>query len=216
MPLSGQLRTTTSAAHLAAEGTPFVTQLMAGTLSLADYCRMMVNLYAIYDELERQLERNAADPSIRHIASSHLARRAAIEADLVQLMGRQWRESGQLETATSSYLDRLQSIGLREPPRLVAHAYVRYMGDLSGGQMMSRAVRPMLGANADQALHFYHFGSSSEVAALKARFRDGLDRIGAESESLGASIIEEALIAFKSAKTLFEQLARKSGTAPSG
>lgn len=215
MSLSGQLRTKTSAAHTAAEDTVFVKQMMAGTISLTDYCRMMVNLHAIYEELERQLERNAADPSIRYIASLHLARRAAIEADLVQLTGSQWRESGQLEAATSAYLDRLREIGMREPSRLVAHAYVRYMGDLSGGQMMRRAVRPVLGANADQALQFYHFGTSSEVAELKARFRDGLDRIGSESESLGAGIIEEALIAFDGARTLFEQLARRSGAASS-
>jgi heme oxygenase len=207
MPLSAQLRSETSEAHRLAESSLLVSQILAGTIELRDYCRMMVNLHAIYQELECQLERHAADPAIRHIADVRLARAAAIEQDLRRLMGECWSETFQLEGATTHYLERLATIGERHPARLVAHAYVRYLGDLSGGQIISRAVRPVVGVAADEALHFYDFGSKAEVAELKTRFRDGLDRIEGESDA----IIEEALLAFHDARSLFEQLALRIG-----
>lgn len=203
IPLSARLRSETSAAHRAAEGSVLVKQVLTGTIELRNYCRMMVNLHAIYQELERQMERCAAHAAIRHIADARLARTAAIEQDLSRLMGERWSEAIQLEGATTTYLGRLATIAEQQPARLVAHAYVRYLGDLSGGQIISRAMRPALGAAADEALHFYDFGSKALVAELKARFRDGLDRIEGETEP----IVEEALLAFDSARSLFEQLA---------
>ena len=205
MSLSARLRSVTSDAHRAAENTHVVRQVLAGTLALGDYCRMMVNLHAIYQTLERQLEVNAGNPSIRRIADARLARTAAIERDLSQLMGERWCDAFPLEAATHRYLERLDSIGKTQAARLVAHAYVRYLGDLSGGQIISRAVRPILGAAADQALHFYDFGSKSQVAELKACFRDGLDGIELEADA----IIDEALLAFEMARSLFEQLGGK-------
>jgi heme oxygenase len=211
-PLSARLRSETGAAHAAAESSLVVRQIMAGTIERFEYCRMMVNLHAIYQKLEQQLEAHKSNASIQHVADARLARAAAIDRDLTHLIGERWNQIVALEAATSSYLKRLELIGANQPERLVAHSYVRYMGDLSGGQIISRAVRPVLGADADQALHFYHFGSKAQVAEMKARFRDGLDRI--ESEAEANAIVEEALLAFGAAQNLFEQLALKVNLPP--
>ena len=208
MNLAERLRAATGAAHQDAEDAPFVAELLAGTLTLAGYLGMLRSLHAIYLALEQQLELHALEASIAAIAAmtkERLARAAAIALDLEELAGPAWQKSLPLEPAAKSqYIARIQQAGDTEPVLLVAHAYVRYLGDLSGGQLMRRAVAPILGSHAGTAIRFYEFGEPSAVRQLKTQFRDGLNDIPAASEA----IVAEALLAFEMHRLLFDQLAR--------
>jgi len=46
--------------------------------------------------------------------------------------------------ATRDYVQRIKDVSDNEPKSLVAHAYTRYMGDLSGGQILARCARRAL------------------------------------------------------------------------
>jgi heme oxygenase (biliverdin-producing, ferredoxin) len=46
-----------------------------------------------------------------------------------------------------AYRDRVAELAGRAPLLLAAHAYVRYLGDLSGGRMLGRAMRRSLGVS---------------------------------------------------------------------
>ena len=74
-----------------------------------------------------------------------------------------------------------------DPNKLMAHIYVRHMGDLSGGQMIARRT-PGLGT-------MYQF--DEEVSVLKDKIRIRLDD----------SMAEEAKICFDFATELFQQMA---------
>lgn len=120
------------------------------------------------------------------------------------------RLSQKTEDALGEYVDRLQAIGtqssqtqrkpsepynytppiITSPGLLAAHAYVRYMGDLSGGQEIRRSVVAAYSLPIDAAdghshsiegQRYYHFGkesSRSEIKAFKRSLRHGLDCIG--------------------------------------
>ena len=47
--------------------------------------------------------------------------------------------------------------------RLLAHAYVRYVGDLSGGQIMARSIRRAYRLQGMDGLRFYHFDMQDKV-----------------------------------------------------
>ncbi|KAI5480085.1 hypothetical protein MNV49_001745 [Pseudohyphozyma bogoriensis] len=106
--------------------------------------------------------------------------------------------------------------------RLVAHAYVRYLGDLSGGQTVARNLRKSYDLpSTGEGTAFYEFflpadspyrpssstatttglpvpANVNEVKAIKNWFREGLDEIGkilTEEERQG--VIDEARWAFE-------------------
>ena len=98
-----------------------------------------------------------------------------------------------------------------QPDLLVAHAYVRYLGDLSGGQMLARIVRESLALGSGPGVAFYDFGHPEEVARLKQAFRDGLDAVPADEATMNA-IVAEARLAFESHRRLFDELADSAPT----
>ena len=60
--------------------------------------------------------------------------------------------------ALSRYVGRIQELAASpDPSRLLAHAYVRYMGDLSGGQFIRRRIAKAYALEDGAGLSFYEF-----------------------------------------------------------
>lgn len=90
--------------------------------------------------------------------------------------------------AFHAYISRLTRLVEEEPRRLLAHSYIRYMGDLSGGQMMKRNIRKAYGLVNGQGTTFYEFGAMGsggrsnsstanmgEIKKIKEWFKSGID-----------------------------------------
>lgn len=80
------------------------------------------------------------------------------------------------------YLLRLGSLE-SQPSRLLAHSYVRYMGDLSGGQTIKYKLQKAYALEHEKrGLTFYDFGYNGEIASVgelkkfKDWFRAGMDK----------------------------------------
>lgn len=104
-----------------------------------------------------------------------LARKATLRADLMHLLHGDEiavdllvRRLAQ-HSAVSSYVDR---VAVMPAHRLLAHAYVRYLGDLSGGQFIGNRVAKLFGA---EAISFYQF--TGQVDEIKDAFREGMNAI---------------------------------------
>ena len=82
-------------------------------------------------------------PSVGPVVMPELFRSDALVADL-QALGA--APAPPLAQATRQYVERLGEISATDPGLLVAHAYVRYLGDLNGGQALRRVVARSLGA----------------------------------------------------------------------
>jgi heme oxygenase (biliverdin-producing, ferredoxin) len=76
--------------------------------------------------------------------------------------------------------------------RLIAHVYVRYFGDLSGGLIMKELLIKSLGLN-QETLAFYDFPDIADIATFKPAFRSAINR--AETDDV-APVIDEAVTAF--------------------
>jgi heme oxygenase len=179
--------------------------LLAGELGPDAYCVLLRNLHEIYAALEAALDRHAAHPLLAPVALPGLRRRAALGADLQALHGERWATELGIATATARYVERLSEAEARRPELLVAHAYVRYLGDLSGGQILRRVVSESLRLGNGGGTAFYDFGGNA--AALAGRFRAGLDAIGAAAPAAADDIVAEAERAFVLHLGLFEELA---------
>lgn len=203
--LSARLRAQTWPAHRQVESTPFVRTMLRGGLSLPAYCLLLASLHPIYVALESGLQRHADRPELAAICTEPLWRQAALADDLTRLHGTDWRSALAAQPQALAYAAHLCELAEGAPALLVAHAYVRYLGDLSGGQTLRRIVAGSLGLPGDDGTRFYDFGPPAQTAALAGGLRDALDRIDAD-EATRAAIVQEAERAFARHERLFDEL----------
>jgi len=211
--LADRLKTETRALHTAAERSTFMGELLRGRIGRSDYCALLRNLHAIYAALEPGLVRHASHALIAPVYAPALFRTAALSSDLTVLHGSQWTSEIAMQQAAIAYVARLHEVEATQPGLLLAHAYVRYLGDLSGGQMLRRIVGQS-GALADErGLAFYDFGDASAARELAHVFRSGLASVPVDAVQTEA-LIAEAKLAFGLHQRLFDELAADAGLVP--
>lgn len=168
----------------------------------------------IYLALEAGLRAHAGHPAIRPVLAPALFRGDALDEDLTALHGAGW--AGRLAHAVGAGLcRRLEMLATSDPALLTAHAYVRYLGDLNGGQLFARLVTRLLeraGQVLPARLRFHDFGPPADVARLAGALRSGLDKL-AGGDGQAQRIVAEAVHAFGQHVVLFDELAAASGLA---
>ncbi len=202
--LATLLRSGTRDLHRVAERSGLMRRLLTGDVDREVYCRLLRSLHAIYQQLEPALERHAAAGPVSRIHLSGLSRSAVLEADLDALHGGDWRNAILPTAAAVSYVERLRQIDESDPVLLVAHSYVRYLGDLSGGQVLGRVTARALDLRDGRGTAFYTFGPPG-AEALAIRYRQGLAAIRVPAAE-AARIVDEACAAFRRHCAMFEEL----------
>lgn len=187
------LRERTADLHTQAERSGIIADILRGRADRDGYVLMMRNLLPVYQALEHWLQRRAASPVVAPIARPELARANAIEADLAALAA-DWSSWPVLPEA-AGYVDAVVRAAEGDGSRLIAHAYARYLGDLSGGQILRKLLARSLGLPPG-ALSFYDFADIGDLAQFKGDYRAAIDRAGDEVANL-AAVVEEGARAFE-------------------
>ncbi|MEZ2120873.1 MULTISPECIES: heme oxygenase (biliverdin-producing) [unclassified Corynebacterium] len=210
LPLSKALKASTADAHESAEYSTFTQDLMAGDLTVADFIALQEQSWLFYRALENAARVVANDPIAAVIVDPALERVPSIEADLDALHGNsEWRETVIPLPATVAYVARLNEIAdAADAPGLIAHHYVRYLGDLSGGQVIARMMQRHYGLGPE-VLSFYRFAEIPKIKPYKDSYRAALDSL-----PLGVSdrerLLDEACAAFLFNFNLFAELGRSN------
>ena len=184
----------TKALHLEAERTGIIRDLLRGEANLEGYILLLRNLLPAYQAMEDGLERHRGSREFAALANFRLDRAPALESDLVALCGKSWKRDIPLLSAGEIYARRIAKVAEGDGARLIAHAYTRYLGDLSGGQILQRLLKRSLALKPAE-LTFYDFPQFADLAALKADYRNVLDEACAFAADPQV-IIEEGAIAF--------------------
>lgn len=177
-----------------------MASMLRGRASRDGYALFLRNLLPVYRALESGLEGRRGDPRLAPLALPALYRSAAIERDLATLLGAEaaWPAMLSSGAAYGQQVTRATDI------RLIAHAYVRYMGDLSGGQILSRILARTPGLEGI-ALAFHDYPTIADCKQYREMYRDIIDRTTlapAEEEV----VLEEASAAFEHNIELSQQL----------
>lgn len=193
--LAAALRDRTQDLHRRVERSGIISDVIKGQVEPRDYGLFLRNLWPAYQEMERGLERHRRFPGVRLIALPALYRGEALRQDLRAIAGDGWARSLPLLPEGQAYASRITAVAETDPQRLVGHAYVRYLGDLSGGQILRKILSRSLDLQ-DDALSFYDFPEIENRDCFKANFRSALDQAAFEVPDSSA-IVGEARLAFQ-------------------
>jgi heme oxygenase (biliverdin-producing, ferredoxin) len=189
------LRERTRALHVEAERSGVIHELLQGRADRHAYAVLLRNLLPVYREMELGLERHRDSPGLGEIAQPAVYRSAALESDLDALCGPTWQRMLPQLPAAGRYASLVAAAARGDGTRLIGHAYVRYLGDLSGGQILRRLLARSLSLQPQQ-LTFYEFADIAKLDEFKAGYRAALDRAALAVRD-GESIIAEAEAAFR-------------------
>ncbi|MER5912606.1 biliverdin-producing heme oxygenase [Streptomyces sp. NPDC001982] len=190
------IRTASHEQHVVAETSTFMSDLLGGRLGVDAYARYTEQLWFVYEALEAEAERLASDPVAGPFVRPELYRLAALERDLAHLRGPGWRAGLSALPATEAYADRVRECAERWPAGYVAHHYTRYLGDLSGGQIIrDRAEKAWGFAKKGDGVRFYVFEEIPNPASFKRSYRELLDAVAAD-ELERQRIVAECRTAF--------------------
>ncbi|MEQ2183651.1 hypothetical protein GOODEAATRI_000253, partial [Goodea atripinnis] len=96
-------------------------------------------------------------------------------------------------------------IGKENPEFLVAHAYTRYLGDLSGGQVLGRIAQKSMGLKSSEGLSFFAFPGVSSPNLFKQLYRSRMNSVELTAEERNG-VLEEAVRAFEFNIQVFDGL----------
>lgn len=203
-PFSARIREATRADHERTEQSPFIGAFLDGRVTREGYAAMTGQLWFIYEALEAGASVLRDDPVAGPFLDRRLSRRAALNADLTELMGADWRTGLTASSATRSHADRITTLSQTWPGGYLAHHYTRYMGDLSGGKVVGKTAQRVYGLT-DAGVRFYRFDEIPSGRAFKDAYRQLLDDAPwTEDERL--RIMDEACESFRMAGAMFDGL----------
>lgn len=199
---SARLKAETAARHQHAEHSNFMADLMGGKLTVRAYRMLLTQYVYIYEALEEVTAsfRARPNPITEPFVLEGLDRLVAIKADLAELGG---PTDAQPLPATADYAAAIRATA-STPERFLAHHYLRYLGDLSGGQAVAALVARHYAVPAE-ALNMYRFEALPKPKVFKDSYRELLN--GAPlTDAQRDALVDEALAGFDHNSRVFAQL----------
>nr|XP_020478792.1 heme oxygenase-like [Monopterus albus] len=204
--LSEQIKAATKNNHVRAENTQLMLSYQKGQITMTEYKVLLCSLYEIYQALEEELDTNASHPAVAPIYfPQELARVNSLQSDREHFFGSDWRKKVIVPAATHRYTQRIRQIGRENPMLLVSHAYTRYLGDLSGGQVLGKITQKSLGLSSKEGISFFSFPGVSSPNRFKQLYRSRMNSIEL-TEQERAEVLEEAVSAFEFNIQVFDDL----------
>lgn len=205
-PFSTLIRTASHEQHTEAESSSFMSDMLGGRLGVDAYTRYTEQLWFVYRALEDGAEALRGDPVAGPFIQPELMRTAELERDLRHLRGEGWREGLEPLPATAAYAGRVAECAREWPAGYVAHHYTRYLGDLSGGQIIRGTAEKTWGfERKGDGVRFYVFEQISNPAAFKREYRELLDAVDADDLEK-QRIVDECKRAFALNTAVFREL----------
>ncbi len=205
--LAMQLREGTKKAHTMAENTGFVSCFLKGVVDKSTYRKLVADLYFVYSAMEDEIGRLCAErhPVVGMIGFPELNRREKLAQDLDYYFDKNWSNHLEPTNAAKAYVERIHKVAKEAPELLVAHHYTRYLGDLSGGQILKNIAQKALNLSDLDGLHFYEFDCINDHKAFKRNYSSTLNSLPID-QAMADLIVEEANKAFKCNMDMFKEL----------
>jgi heme oxygenase len=186
-----------------AENVGFVKCFLKGVVEKNSYRNLVANLYFVYSAMEEEMAKHTEHPIVSKIYFPELNRKVSLEEDLQYYFGNNWPVSP--SPAGEAYVQRIREVSAQSPELLVAHSYTRYLGDLSGGQILKGIAQRAMNLEDGAGTSFYEFEAISDEKAFKHKYRQALNELPID-QATADRIVDEANDAFGLNMNLFKEL----------
>ena len=203
MALAKDLKEGTKQSHSAAENTKFVSSFLRGVVNKEKYRQLVANYYFIYQAMEVEVLRLKDDPIVGPLNMKELYRHRSLAKDCEYFFGKDWDKTIYPTEACQQYVNRIREVAHDQTELLVGHHYTRYLGDLSGGQILRNIAKNSLKLD-DGGLDFYEF-DIEDKKEFKNNYRATLNTLPVTESQLSA-IVSEANYAFRLNMFMFDEL----------
>ena len=204
MGLAQELKVGTKQSHSAAENTKFVSSFLRGVVNKEKYRQLVANYYFIYHAIESEVKRLKDDPYVGPLNIKELNRHDGLSKDCEYFYGEDWKDTIYPTEACQQYVNRIREVAHDQTELLVGHHYTRYLGDLSGGQILRNIAQNALKLD-DGGLDFYEFPDIEDKKEFKNNYRATLNTLPVTESQLSA-IVSEANYAFRLNMFMFDEL----------
>ena len=204
MALAKELKEGTKQSHSAAENTKFVSSFLRGVVNREKYRQLVANYYFIYQVMEVEVLRLKDDPIVGPLNMKELYRHRNLAKDCEYFYGKDWANTIYPTDACQKYVNRIREVAHEQTELLVGHHYTRYLGDLSGGQILRNIAQNALKLD-DGGLDFYEFPEIENKKEYKNNYRATLNTLPV-TESQVSAIVSEANYAFRLNMFMFDEL----------
>lgn len=146
-----------------------------------------------------------------------LNRREALERDLEFFYGQErlaeLTNPDNMTPAVQEYVQALKDACEKSPALLIAHSYSRYLGDLSGGQILSKRLKKHVlrldendsSWDTTEGLNFYYFNNLGNQTDFKNFYRERLNAAKVDQQTRDL-IVSEAVHSFELNIQLFNEI----------
>ncbi|KAI7859255.1 hypothetical protein BDC45DRAFT_432849 [Circinella umbellata] len=216
--LAAAMREGTKAAHKAAENSIFTKRFLKGDINRDEYGCYITSLYFVYNSMESLLEKHKDNAAIKTIYFPvELSRVNTLLQDLEFFYGKdklaQVTDPSTMTPAVREYVKAMERACEINPALLVAHSYTRYLGDLSGGQILAKRLKKHIlnlsegdgNWDSNDGLQFYNFSNIGNHNAFKEEYRERLNKTPVDKNTRDL-IVAEAIRSFEVNIGLFDEV----------
>ena len=190
------MKTATAPYHRRAEQTGIVRDILKKHVSRQAYTLYLRNLYLIYTGLEKPIERRSDGFKIVTPFLNKMVKRSEpLAQDLYNLFGNKDWQNLPLLQSSLSYRKHIDHLRTHDPVSLLGHIYVRYLGDMNGGQVLQRLLSKTLDL-PNETLNFYQYPAIHEIVSFRQAYRELFNAVALNAPQR-RKVIETAIEAFE-------------------
>ena len=194
--LADQMKIATASYHRRAEQTGIVSKILKKRVSHDAYRLYLRNLYLIYTGLEKPLKRRSDSfKSVTPFLNKMVKRSQPLAQDLIHLSGDNDWQSLPLLSSSLAYRKHIDHLHADDPVSLIGHIYVRYLGDMNGGQVLERLLSESLNLS-DESLNFYKYPAIHNIKSFRQSYRELFNAAPLDAHAR-RRVIETAIKAFE-------------------
>ncbi|MFK8053916.1 MAG: biliverdin-producing heme oxygenase [Woeseiaceae bacterium] len=173
--LADRLKDATTDLHKIAERTGIISDILRQRTTIDHYLLLLANLTPVYRTMEACISKHSGTHALSNLVQPEIFRYPTLHADINALKAH-FSVDAELRVfaTTDAYCAHVLASFSSSPAAMLGHIYVRYLGDLNGGQVLQRLIGQSMGIPSSM-LSFYAFPSIDDLAKYRETFRRQLD-----------------------------------------
>jgi heme oxygenase len=161
--------------------------------------------------MEEEGDRHQSHPKLKPVYFPvELRRTPEIIKDLEYFYGSDWKDEIKPSETTTRYMARLRQLSKEDPMLLVPHQYTRYLGDISGGQILKKIFVKAYNLSGADGVRFYEFENIPNFGDFKQLYRSRLDSLNLDREDADR-MVSESLKSYDFHIKLFAEMGELCG-----